>query len=66
MLVNFKEFNTNVKAADFEVEATGTQFNVCTYNSDKFSTTTLAEGAVSLRIKNSNQIFTIFRVKNSG
>lgn len=48
-----------VKTADFEIEATGTRFNVCTYDNDPFSTTTLAEGAVSVRIKNSNQIFNI-------
>ena len=48
-----------VKTADFEVEATGTQFNVCTYDNDAFSATTLAEGVVSLRIRNSNQVFKI-------
>ncbi len=62
-----------VKTTDFEVEATGTQFNVCTYNDDPFSAATLAEGAVSLRMNNSDQAFVIKpcekfrfnRVKNS-
>ena len=48
-----------VKTADFEVKATGTQFNVCTYQNDAFSTTTLAEGEVYLSIKNSKQEFKI-------
>jgi ferric-dicitrate binding protein FerR (iron transport regulator) len=48
-----------VKTTDFEVNATGTQFNVCTYDNDPFSSATLAEGAVSLRMNNSNQLFTI-------
>lgn len=41
-----------VSTTNFEVEATGTQFNICTYDSDPFSTTTLAEGTASLRVKN--------------
>jgi len=44
-----------VKTADFEVEATGTQFNVCAYDNDSFSNTTLAEGIVALRMSDSNQ-----------
>jgi len=48
-----------VKTADFEVEATGTQFNVCTYSNDPFSAATLAEGSVSLRMNNSDQAFVI-------
>jgi len=44
-----------VKTPDFEVEATGTQFNVCVYDNDLFSNTTLAEGIVALRMSNSNQ-----------
>lgn len=46
-----------VKTDDFDVEATGTQFNVCTYDNDAFAATTLADGIVMLRIKNSNQAF---------
>lgn len=48
-----------VKTADFEVEATGTQFNVCSYDNDSFSNTTLAEGIVDLRMSKSNKTFKI-------
>ncbi len=48
-----------VKTSDFEVEATGTQFNVCTYSDDPFSAATLAEGSVSLRMNNTDQAFVI-------
>ena len=48
-----------VKTADFDIEATGTQFNVCTYNNDTFSAATLAEGLISLRVSNSDQPFVI-------
>ena len=48
-----------VKTTDFEVEATGTQFNICTYDNDPFSAATLAEGVVSLRMNNSQQAFSI-------
>jgi len=59
-----------VKTDDFDVEATGTQFNVSAYYNDSFSATTLAEGAVMLRIKNSNKMFRImpgekFRLNHS-
>jgi ferric-dicitrate binding protein FerR (iron transport regulator) len=48
-----------VKTADFEVEATGTRFNVCAYDNDAFTNTTLAEGIVALRLNKSNQTFKI-------
>lgn len=48
-----------VKTADFEVEAIGTQFNICAYENDSFSKTTLAEGIVALRTFKSNQTFKI-------
>src|ERR1035437_2722994 len=48
-----------VKTADFEVEATGTQFNICAYDNDSFSNTTLAEGIVDLRMSKSNKTFKI-------
>ena len=48
-----------VKTTDFEVEATGTQFNICAYENDSFSNTTLAEGIVALRTFKSNQTFKI-------
>ena len=60
-----------VKTADFEVKATGTQFNVCSYANDSFSNTTLAEGNVDLRLLKSNQTFKIapgerFKLNRSG
>jgi ferric-dicitrate binding protein FerR (iron transport regulator) len=48
-----------VKTADFEVEATGTQFNVCAYDNDSYTNTTLAEGIVALRLFKSNQTIKI-------
>jgi len=48
-----------VKTTDFEVEATGTQFNICAYENDSFSKATLAEGIVALRTFKSNQTFKI-------
>lgn len=48
-----------VKTANFDIEATGTQFNVCTYDSDPFSSATLAEGLISLRMKKSDEAFVI-------
>lgn len=60
-----------VETADFEVKATGTQFNVCSYENDSFSNTTLAEGIVDLRMLKSNQTFKIapgekFKLNRSG
>jgi ferric-dicitrate binding protein FerR (iron transport regulator) len=37
-----------VKTGDFEVQATGTQFNICSYPDDSFATVTLAEGKVNV------------------
>ena len=54
-----KEHPFIVKTNDFEVEATGTQFNVCSYQNDSFSNTTLAEGIVNVRMSKSNQILKI-------
>jgi len=48
-----------VKTSNFDIEATGTQFNVCTYDNDPFSSATLAEGLISLRMKKSDQAFII-------
>jgi len=60
-----------VKTADFEVEATGTQFNVSAYDNDSFSNATLAEGVVDLRMSKSNQTLKIvpgekFKLNRSG
>ncbi len=41
-----------VKTKDFDIKVTGTQFNVCSYNEDAFSTATLAEGKISLALLN--------------
>jgi len=54
-----KKHPFSVKTADFEVEATGTQFNICAYDNDLFSNTTLAEGIVALRMSNSGQMLKI-------
>ncbi len=48
-----------VKTADFNVKVTGTQFNVCTYTENNYSSTTLAEGKIELQIGGSNQNFEI-------
>ena len=39
-----------VKTPDFEVKVTGTQFNVCTYSDNKFSSASLAEGHIQLKM----------------
>lgn len=48
-----------VKTNDFDVKVTGTQFNVCTYGENNYSSTTLAEGKIELQIDGSNQNFEI-------
>ena len=48
-----------VKTSDFDVTATGTKFNVCTYPDDNFSSATLAEGKIHLKINRSAQVFDI-------
>lgn len=48
-----------VKTSDFEVKVTGTQFNVCTYQENSYSSTMLTEGKIELRIDGSNQNFEI-------
>jgi len=40
-----------VKTSDFDIKVTGTKFNVCSYSDNKYSTATLAEGRISLRLK---------------
>jgi len=38
-----------VRTSDYDVQATGTQFNVCSYEDDAFASVTLEEGAVSIQ-----------------
>jgi ferric-dicitrate binding protein FerR (iron transport regulator) len=42
-----KPFTVQLK--DYEIEVTGTKFNVSAYENDRYATTTLMEGAVTLR-----------------
>jgi transmembrane sensor len=48
-----------VKTKDFDIQVTGTKFNVCSYNEDTFSTTTLAEGKINLKFSNSDQLIDV-------
>lgn len=44
-----------VKTSDFDVQVSGTQFNVCSYDDDNFSTVTLAEGKVGVLLVGDNE-----------
>lgn len=44
-----------VETADFNVQVTGTRFNVTTYSDDDFSSVTLAEGKVGIQFNGNNQ-----------
>jgi transmembrane sensor len=46
-----------VNASDFSIEVTGTEFNICTYDDNNFSSTTLTEGEVTLSFHKSGQQF---------
>lgn len=48
-----------VRTADFEVEVTGTKFNVCSYSDNKYATATLAEGKISLKMSGSPQMLEV-------
>ncbi len=41
-----------VKTADFDINVTGTQFNVCSYDDNNYSTATLLEGEINLSAPN--------------
>lgn len=41
-----------VKTTDFNITVTGTQFNVCSYSSDDFSSASLLEGKITLSASN--------------
>ncbi|WP_321995513.1 FecR domain-containing protein [Draconibacterium orientale] len=43
-----------VKTSDFDVQVTGTQFNVCTYDDDNTSSVTLKEGKVGVQFSESS------------
>lgn len=48
-----------VKTTNFDVKVTGTKFNVCTYDENSYSSATLTEGKIELKIDGSNQNFEI-------
>ena len=48
-----------IKTKDFDISVTGTQLNVCSYNEDFFSTTTLVEGKVNLEIHDTDQLISV-------
>lgn len=48
-----------VKTTDFDVVATGTSFNVCSYLNNRYSNTTLAEGKVHIQMNSSGQLFDV-------
>ncbi len=48
-----------VKTSDFDIKVTGTKFNVCSYADNKYSTATLAEGKISLRLKDNASMFKV-------
>jgi len=54
-----KEHPFIVKTADFDVKATGTQFNVCTYTGNNYASATLTEGEIQLQINSSLQTFDV-------
>jgi transmembrane sensor len=48
-----------VKTFDFDIRVTGTEFNVCSYNDDRYSAATLAHGKINLQMKGTSQFFKI-------
>jgi ferric-dicitrate binding protein FerR (iron transport regulator) len=45
-----------VQTNDFDIRVTGTKFNVCSYSEDLFSSTTLSEGNISLKVHKSQNV----------
>jgi ferric-dicitrate binding protein FerR (iron transport regulator) len=43
-----------VQTNDFDIRVNGTQFNLCSYQEDRFSTATLSEGKINLKLNNSD------------
>lgn len=54
-----KEHPFTVKTSDFDIRVTGTKFNVCSYADNKYSTTTLAEGKIDLRLKGGSDLLKV-------
>lgn len=54
-----KEHPFTVKTSDFDIKVTGTKFNVCSYADNKYSTATLAEGKISLQLKDNSKILKV-------
>lgn len=48
-----------VKTSDFDIQVTGTEFNVCSYGDNDYSAATLAEGKISLQMNGTKQVFGI-------
>lgn len=48
-----------VKTSDFDIKVTGTKFNVCSYADNKYSTATLAEGKISLQLKDKSKMLKV-------
>ncbi|MFY9153045.1 MAG: FecR domain-containing protein [Prolixibacteraceae bacterium] len=48
-----------VKTSDFDIQVTGTKFNVCAYSDNNITNATLAEGKIQIQIKGTAQIFDI-------
>jgi transmembrane sensor len=53
------EYPFTVKTADFDIQVTGTKFNVCSYSDNSYSATTLSEGKISLLMNGTSQILKI-------
>jgi len=54
-----KEHPFTVKTSDFDIKVTGTKFNVCSYADNKYSTATLAEGKISLLLKDKSKMLQV-------
>ena len=54
-----KEHPFTVKTSDFDIKVTGTKFNVCSYADNKYSTATLAEGKISLQLKDKSKMLQV-------
>lgn len=48
-----------VKTSDFNVHVTGTQFNVCSYNDNNYSSVTLVEGKVGIQFSGNNEFVNV-------
>lgn len=48
-----------VKTSDFDIQVTGTKFNVCSYIDNEYSATTLVVGKIGLQMKGSSNILTV-------